>query len=593
MGTKPTTTQNTFNNGEISPRALGRFDLSKYVNSVKTLENWLIKQLGGVIFRPGRRYVADTKSDAVRSRLLEFNYSTTQNYIIEAGNLYFRFYTEDGQLQSGGSPVELVTIFATADLTKIRYTQNADTMYLFTGSNPVQKLTRTSATTFTISQVDFVRGPFLDANVTSTTITPSADTGTGITLTISTDTFESSHVGSFWRIKDGVVKITAVASGTSATADVQAEPDGTAGNLNTSASAVTDWAEGAFSAKRGYPKTGVFHDGRLWVANTDHQVGGIWASQTFSYENMDVGTALDNEAIVRELDGDTVMAIRWLSSGPKNLQAGTTGGPFTISSGAQGIAITPANITANHDSRFGCADIHSKRMFNFVYYAQNNKKRILESGYFFDVDQNDSVDTMLLADHILEPDIKDQKLFLRGDESTAGVFDMDTQQSPNNRLWVIRDDGQIAILTRNPRQEVNGWSRITAGKTVSCDGASGTGQFESIAVLQREGKPDQIWVIVNRIINGTNKRFVEYFTDEDFKYEWDAIRLDSSLTLDSPITITAITLSNPIVITAPSHGLSAGDIVRLDNIVGTHQLNGNEYEIRNVTANTFEIGTPS
>ena len=30
-----------------------------------------------------------------------------QNYVIEAGNLYFRFYTDSGQLQSGGNPVEL------------------------------------------------------------------------------------------------------------------------------------------------------------------------------------------------------------------------------------------------------------------------------------------------------------------------------------------------------------------------------------------------------------------------------------------------------------------------------------------------------
>ena len=168
---------------------------------------------------------------------------------------------------------------------------------------------------------------------------------------------------------------------------------------------------------------------------------------------------------------------------------------------------------------------------------------------------------------------------------------MDVQQSPVNRLWAVRDDGQIAILTRNPSQEINGWCRIIAGSTVSCDGKSGTGQFESIVIIPREDLPDQIWVIVNRIINGSIRRYVEFFTDEDFKYDWDAVRLDCSLTLDSPITITDITDSTPHIVTAGTHGFSTGNQVRLDNIVGKHQLNGTKWTITVLTADTFELTT--
>lgn len=581
---------NNFTNGEISENALGRFDLSKYSNSAKTIENFLIRQLGGVMFRPGTRYVADTKDSTARSRLLKFLFSTTQTYVIEAGNLYFRFYTDSGQLQSGGSPVELTTVFTTANLSKIKYAQNADTMYICTGVDPVQKLQRTSATVFTITEVAFVRGPFLDTNITADTLTASADTGTGITVTASGTPFTANHVGSLWRIKDGVVKITAFGTSSSVTADVQAEPDGTAGDLNTAAAAQTDWAEGAWSAERGYPKAVTFHEGRLYFANTDHQVEGLWGSVPFAYENFDKGNADDNDAVNIELNADTVVAIRWLSSGPKTLQAGTTGGTFSITSGTNQVPITPSNINAVRENLFGTGDIQARRLFNYVYYVQNDLKRFLESGYFFDIDQNDAVDTTILADHILQVNISDA-IFFRGDDQTGGVFDLDSQQSPNNRIWIIKNDGQMAVLTRNVRQEINGWFRINAGETVSCDGKSGTGQFESISIIPQEGDSDQIWVIVNRLINGSTKRFVEFFTSESLKYEWDPVRLDCSLTLDNPVSITSITLSNPIVITAPSHGFSNGDIVRLDNIVGTHQLNGNEYEIRNVTTNTFEIGT--
>jgi len=585
---KSESVQNSFTAGEIAPTALGRDDLSKYDNGAKRIVNWLIRQLGGLIFRPGTRYVADTKTSSARSRLLKFVFSVTQAYIIEAGNLYFRFYVDEGQLLSGGSPVELTTVYTTANLDKIKYAQNTDTSYLCTGVDPVQKLQRTSATVFTITEVAFVRGPFLDVNITATTITPSGDTGTGITLTASTAIFTSDHVGSLWRVNKAVVKITAFTSTTIVTGDVQAEPDGTAGDLDTGPAAVTNWAEGSWSAERGYPKSVTFHEGRLYFANTNHQQDGLWGSVPFAYENFNAEIGDDNNAVNVELNTDTYVEIRWLSSGAKNMQAGTTGGIFSITSGTNQVPITPSNINAFRENPFATSDIQARRLYNQMYYVQNDLKRFLESGFALDIDQNDIFDTTLLADHILAVELQGS-IFFRGDNLSGGAFDLDAQQSPNNRIWIVRNDGQIVVLTRNVRQEVNGWSHITAGATVSCDGKSGTGQFESIAIIPQDGDVDQIWVIVNRIINGTTKRFVEFFTDEDFKNEWDAVRLDSSLTLDSPLTISAITLSDPIILTVTAHGLANGDQVRLDGIVGTHQLNKNKYTVQVEDVNTLGL----
>jgi hypothetical protein len=84
-------------------------------------------------------------------------------------------------------------------------------------------------------------------------------------------------------------------------------------------------------------------------------------------------------------------------------------------------------------------------------------------------------------------------------------------------------------------------------------------------------------------------RFIEYFTPENFKYEWDPVRLDCSLTLDSPIEITNVTLSNPIVITAVDHGLEDGDQIRIDNLAGTHQLNGQQFIVGIITNNSFAL----
>lgn len=797
MGQKPDTIQNNFTGGEISPRALGRFDLAKYVNSAETIENFIIYQLGGVLFRPGTRWTAATKDHTQRSRLLKFQYSTEQSYVIEAGNQYFRFFANGGQLtgpstvnllelhmngtngatvfpdtsvsahgngtasgnvvidtaqskfggasakfdgtgdyisypdsadwdlgtsnftihawvrlnnttgnnmicgrvdgdylyfgfegtslrfrdyqggnivdiartvsistntwyhvaicrdgnnfrmfldgvQQGATvvsaatitnrtapldigamvangayvmngwidefiwtktslytanftpptgeavgtvPIELATPFVTVDLRKIKYTQNADTMYITTGVYFPRKLQRTTTTSFTLSEVDFKRGPFLDPNITATTITPSSATG-ATTLTASAALFNSGHIGSLWRVKDGVVKISGYTSSTVVTGSVQAEVDGVAGNLGTT-SAETDWAEGAWSTYRGYPQVVMFHEGRLYYAATTYQPGGVWASVPFAYDNFTEG-ANDDDAINIELNADTVVSIRWMSSSPKGLQLGTTGGVFVLGSGNQGLPITPDNVNAPRETFVGTADIPAKRMLNYTYYVKNDLQRFLESGYQFDVDSVDAIDTTLLADHILNAPVPTNKP-RRGENELGGAYEFDSQQSPNDRIWLVRDDGQIAVLTRNVRQEVNGWFRILAGSTVSCDGASGTGSFESIAIIQQEGAGDQIWVIVNRRIGSTTKRYVEYFTEENFKYEWDPVRLDCSLTLDNPITITNISLTNPVVVTAPAHGLSNGDEVRIDSVVGTYQVNGKRFRVSNVSTNTFEI----
>ena len=105
-----------FTAGELSPRLDGRVDLSKFKNGCSTLENFLIPAHGGATRRPGSYYVAEVKTSAAKTRLFSFEFSSEQTYIIEAGNEYFRFYKDDGQITSGGSAYEISTPYVTADL---------------------------------------------------------------------------------------------------------------------------------------------------------------------------------------------------------------------------------------------------------------------------------------------------------------------------------------------------------------------------------------------------------------------------------------------------------------------------------------------
>lgn len=623
MAGKATTLQTNFTGGEISERALGRFDLAKYPNSVKLLENFLIYQLGGGMYRPGTRYVAAVKYSAKKTRLIQFQYSTEQSYAIEVGDQYMRFYSyvngAGGQLvktlsdvsawvtatayvvgdyvkeagviyycivahTSAGafatdlaanrwvaqSIVEIPTPYLEAEIFDLQFTQKDDTMYIVHKTYAPRKLTRTNSVTFSLAVAPIIRGPFRDTNVTTTTITPSADTGAGITLTASTAIFQSGHVGSLWRVKNGVVKITAYGGPTSVTATVQAEPSGTAGNLGTGPGATTDWAEGAFSEVRGYPTCVNFHEQRLYYGSTPTDSQTVWGSFVAAFDNFKTDASDDSAAVAFLLVAEQANKIRWLSSIARALQNGTAAGTHSMSSGTTGSPITADNINAQQDTNYGVLAMRPQKISSYLYYVQKNSFQLRELVYDFLSDRQKSNDMTLLADHILR--------------DGSGAYDIAHQQSPNDRIWVVRTDGQIAVLTRNPEQEVIGWSRLIAGTSSGLPG-----KFESVAITENDRADDTVWVVVKRKINGSWVKYVEYFMPEDFTDYFDPVRVDSSLTLDSPITITGATKANPCVVTAPSHGLSNGDQVKIDNVQGMTELNGKIYKVKNVTANTVEL----
>lgn len=534
-----------FTSGEFSPQLFGRFDIAKYVNGASTLENFIVKSFGGAYRRPGTYFVAEVKDSSKQVRLIPFQFSTIQAYILEFGDQYIRFYKDNGQIESAPNvPYEIVSPYLEADLFELQFAQSADVMYITHPDYAPRKLTRTGHTSWTLSVVNFLRGPFMDDNVTSTTITPSADAGAGITLTASTSIFTADHVGSSWKIKDGWVKITGYTSGTVVTATVQDEPDGTTGNLNTGPAATTDWAEGSWSVERGYPTCVSFYEQRLWFANSTYQPQTLWASQTDDFENFLAG-ATDTDALVYTLVDNQVNAIRWIIAG-RALAVGTVGGGFTITSDPFTGPLSPTNIFIKRETSYGAAALLPKRIGNYVYYMQRNLLTMREFSYNFDSDSFVSLDMTLLSDHIT------------GD----GIVDMDYQESPDNILWCVRSDGTLATLTRQIEQKVIGWSRQVTD-----------GLFESVAVIPA-GTEDQVWVVVQRTINSVSVRYIEYFKpfsppndQEDMFYvdcglTYDGVAADTITGLDHLEGETVVLLVDGA--SHPSRTVASGEITLND-----------------------------
>lgn len=100
--------QSAFNWGEFSPLMYGQVRFERYDNALALCENFIPTIQGGLTRRPGTYFVEEVKDSAKATRLVPFEFSTTQAYIIEFGDEYLRFYMDHGQILTRGDD-EFVT----------------------------------------------------------------------------------------------------------------------------------------------------------------------------------------------------------------------------------------------------------------------------------------------------------------------------------------------------------------------------------------------------------------------------------------------------------------------------------------------------
>ena len=510
-----------FTGGELSPRLDGRNDLAKYPTGCKTLENMIIYPHGSAARRSGTQYVAEVKDSSKETRLIPFEFSTTQTYILEFGDQYIRFYKDNGQILSGGSAYEISSPYLEAELFDIKYAQSADVMYICHPSHPVQKLSRTGHTAWTLSDVDFQNGPFMDHNISTTTLTAGHTTvGSSGNLTLSSTTgvnndqgWLTTDVGRLVHFKDGHYEITARTSATVAVATSVVAPS--------SASASTDFALGSFSDTTGHPSCVTFFEQRLVFAATLNNPQTVYFSKSGDYENMDAnlgGTIADDDAIIYTIASNQVNAIRFMTA-TRTLIIGTAGGEFAVSGGGTDNAITPTNILIKKQSNHGAANIDAISVGNATLFLQRARRKIRELAYNFDVDGYVAPDLTILAEHISE----------------TGFKQLSYQQEPNQVIWGVRNDGQLVGLTYQREQQVVAWHRHIFGGSFG----SGNAICESVATIPTDDSEYQTWVIVKRTIDGTTKRYIEYIHNLNFDQTDDTTFnfLDSQLSYDgSPAT---------------------------------------------------------
>lgn len=490
------------------------------------------------------------------------------------------------------TPVELPTPWGTSDLFNLNYSQSADVVYFgIGGAVRPYRLSRYGHGEWSLEKVLFEDGPYLSENSTSTTLTPGATSGNSVTITASATTginddvgFRAGDVGRLIRIKDAAnnwtwAQIVEFTSTTVVKVDIK-------GADLSSTAARTTWRLGEWNDVDGWPSVVGFVQQRLALANTTKSPQAFWLSESSLLESFadsdKVGDVLDTSGFKYTLAARSVHAIQWIAS-RKVPVIGTVSGVWVVVS--DGAAITPTDVNARHETSVGAMRTVPVEARNRLLFLQSAERKLEE---FADVLTEggvqgfDAFDLTLLHDRVL----------------SSGAVQMAYAEQPDSNLVAVRNDGQLAVLTYQPDQEVLGWARYILGGTfeggdavvesvAAIPGQNGSGQFKDST-----GRTE-VWVTVKRKINGATARYIEVFeklynADEDLQQ--DAFYVDSGLTLDNPITITNITQANPGVVTTDgAHGFSDGDTVRIVRVKGMTEVNGVRFTVANSTSTTFEL----
>eukprot|EP01046_Picozoa_sp_COSAG06_P024197 COSAG06_NODE_1958_length_7983_cov_10.586251_10_plen_844_part_01 len=598
-----------FTGGELSPRLDGRNDLTKYSSGCKTLENFIVYPHGAAARRSGTTFVAEVADSDNKTRLIPFEFSTTQTYMLEFSNLKMRVYKDDGSVLEGDKTIsgitqanpavvtatshgysngdevvissvvgmtevnskrflvadkttntfelqnkdgtdinssaftayssggvsnkvfEITTPYTTAQLFDIKFAQSADVMYITHPAHEVEKLSRTGHTAWTLADVDFTKGPFQDANITTTTLTPASASVGSRNITASAVTginggqgFIATDVGRQIHFNAGYATITSITSTTIVVATVT--------TAFTNGNAIADWRLGAFSDTTGHPSCVTFFEQRLVFAGTTNQPQTIFFSRSGDYENMDAnigGTVADDDAIIYTIASNQVNAIRFMTA-TRTLILGTAGGEFTVSGGGTDSAVTPTNILIKKQSNHGAANVDAIAVGNATLFLQRAKRKVRELAYNFDVDGYIAPDMTILAEHVTE----------------GGLTQMSYQQEPNQIIWGVRNDGELIGLTYQREQQVTAWHRHIFGGRFGNATVTVT-DYANIANGTR---------IVLKKADGTTTTFTSATSATSGKFHTTSSNNQTATNLktliDADSNFTATVLSNVVTITETS-----------------------------------------
>lgn len=253
-------------------------------------------------------------------------------------------------------------------------------------------------------------------------------------------------------------------------------------------SEISSWRLGVYADSQGWPKCGVYHDGRIWFSGVVPNRVDASMSNGFTDDGQLLfspsapdGTVADNNGISATFNAKDVNPIFWMTSEFAGIVAGTQAGEWLLQATQLNQTMTPTNLQARRMTKNGCANIEPCHAGLTLVFVQKFKRKLLE--YFADVYSGKFTSPNLSRDakHI----------------TVSGVAELAYQHELSPTIWSRLGDGTLAGCTYKRESLFSsqgpsfmGWHRHTlgSGRTIEsiCVGPAVDGLLDSVMISNND-----------------------------------------------------------------------------------------------------------
>ena len=470
---KFTINQTNFSAGQISKHLAGRYDSKEYLEGALQLTNLIVRPEGGVVRRPGTKNIYN---GIAGSRGIGFQ--------IEAGKAAKMLFQPDNTvvILDPDSGTQTLTTGIGTMIHAFDYAKVRSSLIIVHRSFPPKELKRASNGTWSIADWVFKDGPWEDLNLNPQyKLRPVADDasnwdpvpnsgggfiGTGNLKIVNKNDHITNWIGTSGALFDAFsvgrkIRFRQVNSLSNPTEEKWAVM--TINSKNTTDVNVTvdpeypfllagvnhqskNWRLSAWYPNN-YPDKVALHQDRLWFFRD----GWSWATMgsnldTFSPSipslNDDTYQVTNDSGIAIEGINPTSTTTEWAIS-YQALHVGTDGGGQIIQGQSTYSAINPSTVSIARQHGLPCSSIKPV-VGRYLYLVDAAKRRIFRLEYEY------------LYNSFLPKDISETNHTM----FDVGILDMEMVNYPWKMLWVVLEDGTIAVCTMDDEEKNFAWSKI-------------------------------------------------------------------------------------------------------------------------------------
>jgi len=649
-----------FAGGMLSKKLFGRVDLATYPLGKSISRNFIGEIQGPDTYRAGSRYVLPTRLNDVTT-LVPFVFNDAEAYALAFSDGKFRVFTDGGVITedpktitgivigtgiitsathgystgdqiliydvvgtteinekyflvvkinantytlkdldgvainmsgytsyvSGGKTervYEVTSPYAEADLADIRYAQKADLMYLVTRDAEIRKLRRYGETDWRIETFTRTEDPFTITITGATQANPCQVTAVGHGLATG-DVIEIYGVVGMTQLNGNTYSVVKTGANT-----ITLKDPSTLVDINSTG--YTAYSSGGYLFKQGnMPGAVAFYGGRVFYGGTDDDPETFYGSMapaddgTPQFDNFTVGSDPEDSIVFPiASQNNTADRIYWFAGTNKFLAIGTYGAVYKAHGATESAPISGSEISVQPVDFYGVQNMMPARVGTSLFYVQRGGNILNRFAYSLLEDSYSSEDLNVLSDELTFP----------------GITQLAIQQGRVNILWAVRSDGVLLGISTKEQEKIAAWHTHYLGGS-------------DVKVLSICGEPsndntDDLWLVVERTIDGVTRRYIEYFSPDEVLPEYEdfytgdedadtdafekrqyelskqLIRVDSSLTLDTSQTVTL----KPDAATGTDITFTAGGAVFAATDVGRRiikkYLTGYESGVAEITA---------